>query len=164
ELWMKGPFVLGSELDRGRYRRASHSLNSPACFVRLNHVACFMVNANLQRLCRRIQNADMTRTIWQDYLRAFEKSLLAIVGCALICFLLFTYSGVGLLLSWALLPIPLSRPLLSVSLQPPLLSSPGLGCPCLRSPRLLPLLLRLHRFLNSPLYSCASITLPAASY
>ena len=35
--------------------------------VRLDHVASVIVNANLQRLCRRIQNADMTRTIWQDY-------------------------------------------------------------------------------------------------
>jgi hypothetical protein len=36
--------------------------------VRFNHVASrIVVNANPQRLCRRIQNADMTRTIWQDY-------------------------------------------------------------------------------------------------
>jgi len=35
--------------------------------VRLDHVASRIANANLQRLCGRIQNADMTRTICQDY-------------------------------------------------------------------------------------------------
>jgi len=35
--------------------------------VRFDHIACVIENANLQRPCRRIQNSDMTRTIWQDY-------------------------------------------------------------------------------------------------
>jgi hypothetical protein len=32
-----------------------------------DNVASVIVNTNLQRLCRCIQNADKTRTIWQDY-------------------------------------------------------------------------------------------------
>ena len=35
--------------------------------VRFDHVASRVVNANLQRLRRRIQNADRTRTRWQRY-------------------------------------------------------------------------------------------------
>jgi len=48
-------------------RLAGTSFELASVLVRLDHVASVIVNANLQRLCSRIQNADMTRTIWQDY-------------------------------------------------------------------------------------------------
>ena len=35
--------------------------------VRFDHIVSGIVNANLQRLWRRIQNADVTRTRWQRY-------------------------------------------------------------------------------------------------
>ena len=49
-------------------RMASPLSEIALVLVRFYQIACTIVNANLQRLCRRIQNADMTRTIWQNYL------------------------------------------------------------------------------------------------
>ena len=42
--------------------------------VGFDHVASPVVNANLQRLWRRIQNADAPRTIWQKYERTAATS------------------------------------------------------------------------------------------
>src|SRR5262245_1249243 len=53
--------------DIGHPPQASRLNEITRVLVRLDHVASVVVNANLQRLWRRIQNADVTRTRRQGY-------------------------------------------------------------------------------------------------
>ena len=65
------------------------------------------------------------------------------------CCLFSANASFGLLLSRAVLPLSLRGPLLSISLRRELLSAPEMGCRCLRSPGILPLLVDL----KWPVYS-----------
>ena len=137
-------------------------LKSSLVLVRLNHLARFIKNG--QPHLRFQQGSDN---------KTDDTFASANVCSGAQCCLFNSSTRFGLLLSRAVLPVPLPGSLLPISFRRALLSAPRLACRGLWSPWVLSLLVkrfshysrrRPHHFLKSPLCSCISITLPASDF